>query len=116
MTNKDIYCQRFILDDQHYWSDARFDKDRFIELAQQALEQVDMEEEQTSVFQELFEAFIAQTSVLQVATILSKKFNIQHSYSEQQNTHKQSMEYLWKLFRLLFLASVVCLVIHYFTW
>lgn len=126
-----------------------------MELAQEALEQVKMEEEQIGVFQELFEVLIAKTGAPQVAQILLEQFKSQDViekaaedlffYKQQQkstqfmaddyiHTLKEPVttvfiakeeltssngmlavsEYLWKLFRLLLLSSLVCLAYHYF--
>lgn len=154
----DIFCQRYTLGEKQQWNeggdDVKFDKDRFIELAQEALEQVKMEEEQTSVFQELLEVFIAQTGAPKVANVIFEQFNSQdviektaedlyeqrrnscsdldaHILKEPTNLEEVNIqqqqqssrsvdrmllvsEYLWKLFRLLLLASLVCLAYHYF--
>lgn len=165
----DISCRRFTLDERKNWTtdesgdeQTRFhDKDRFIELAQAALEEAKMEEEQKGVLQELVEALIARTGAPMMADVILEQFRSQDvierlaedHFNEQQKRRKSSSEllssdglysphvlkepsteqnvihhtndhnsidkmlliseYLWRLFRLLLLSSLVCLVYHF---
>ncbi|KAI9366394.1 hypothetical protein BD770DRAFT_376125 [Pilaira anomala] len=167
-----VSCRRFTLDQKKNWTtdesgdeQGRFhDKDKFIELAQAALEEAKMEEEQKGVLQELVEALIAHTGAPMMADVILEQFRSQDvierlaedHYNEQQKrrrssgellsnedlysphvlkdptfdqtlvqsnaieTNNNSMdkmliisEYLWRLFRLLLLSSLVCLVYHF---
>ncbi|KAG2194641.1 uncharacterized protein EV154DRAFT_532357 [Mucor mucedo] len=165
----DISCRRFTLDERKNWTtdesgdeQTRFhDKDRFIELAQAALEEAKMEEEQKGVLQELVEALIARTGAPMMADVILEQFRSQDvierlaedHFNEQQKRRRSSSEllskdglysphvlkeptteqtivhhtgdhnsidkmlliseYLWRLFRLLLLSSLVCLVYHF---
>lgn len=172
-TNKKsgVSCRRFTLDERKNWTtdesgdeQTRFhDKDRFIELAQAALEEAKMEEEQKGVIQELLEALIARTGAPMMADVILEQFRSQDvierlaedHYHQQQKRRQSSSdllsneelysphvlkdptsentvttsqshnnsnetnnmliisEYLWRLFRLLLLSSLVCLVYHF---
>ncbi|KAG2233199.1 hypothetical protein BDF21DRAFT_430069 [Thamnidium elegans] len=164
-----VSCRRFTLDERKNWTtdesgdeQTRFhDKDRFIELAQAALEEAKMEEEQKGVIQELVEALIARTGAPMMADVILEQFRSQDvierlaedHYHQQQKRRQSSSEllsneglysphvlkdptsehtvitqshsnnetnnmliiseYLWRLFRLLLLSSLVCLVYHF---
>ncbi|KAI8092337.1 uncharacterized protein B0P05DRAFT_525847 [Gilbertella persicaria] len=159
---RDVSCHRFTLDEKNKnWTDEsrdeqfRHDKDKFIELAQAALEEAKMEEEQKGVFQELLETFLARSGAPVVADVILEQFRSQdvierlaEDHFEQQRrrscldneaiTHALKdptseaipndmvtnsnnnfdtimlvSEYLWRIFRLLILACLVCLVYHF---
>jgi hypothetical protein len=159
----DFSFRRFTLDEGKNWTTDEsgdeqqplfHDKDRFIELAQAALEEAKMEEEQKGVLQELMEALIIRTGAPMMADVIFEQFRSQDvieklaedHYIEQekrrrssditnspnilkeptnhhhhhQNTYSDSIdtmllisEYIWRLFRLLILSSLVGLVYHY---
>lgn len=167
----DFSCRRFTLDERkkNWTTDESgdeqqqlYDKDRFIELAQAALEEAKMEEEQKGVLHELVEALIARTGAPMVADVILEQFRSQdvierlaedHFEEEQKrrrsstqllsendeslshvlkepateqltnvvpSSHSNSIdtmllisEYLWRLFRLLILSSLVCLIYHF---
>ncbi|KAI8637542.1 hypothetical protein BD408DRAFT_424343 [Parasitella parasitica] len=166
--NKTTSCRRFTLSEKSNWTtDDSGDeitrqhyqyKDRFIELAQAALEEAKMEEEQKGVLQELVEALLTHSGAPMVANVILEQFQSQDviqrlaedhfeqqerrrsSYQEdepeQLNTLKEPAseivysnmatkldtttdyiitisEYLWRVFRLLLLASLVGLVYHF---
>ncbi|KAI9010911.1 hypothetical protein CLU79DRAFT_772558 [Phycomyces nitens] len=128
-------------------------KDRFIDLAQAALEEAILEEDQKGVLREMVEALIAKTGAPLMVKVLSEQLRSQEvierlaeSHAEQQRRMSQSTpvndttlkephhkedaivplprysqddstlllvsEYMWRLFRLLLLASLVGLVCH----
>ena len=167
----DVSYHRFTLDEKNKnWTDEsgdeqqflRYDKDKFIELAQAALEEAKMEEEQKGVFQELLETFLARSGAPVVADVILEQFRSQdvierlaEDHFEQQQERRRSSclendeisqvlkdpaseqvtmhseailtttnqnnfdtimlvsEYLWRFFRLLIPASLVCLVYHF---
>ncbi|KAI8376227.1 uncharacterized protein BYT42DRAFT_498692 [Radiomyces spectabilis] len=133
-------------------------KDRFTDLAEAALDEADMEEEQKGVIQEVVEALIARSGAPLVAEVISEQLRSQdvierlaESHEEQRQrlrkrpsspdsviapnilkepvtepipeeaaAHEEEVEpvallseYLWRLFRLLLLASIVGLIIHF---
>ncbi|KAI8378157.1 hypothetical protein EDC96DRAFT_493778 [Choanephora cucurbitarum] len=168
---RDVSYHRFTLDEKNKnWTDEsgdeqqflRHDKDKFIELAQAALEEAKMEEEQKGVFHELLETFLARSGAPVVADVILEQFRSQdvierlaEDHFEQQQERRRSSclendeisqvlkdpasehvtmhseailtttnqnnfdtimlvsEYLWRFFRLLILASLVCLVYHF---
>lgn len=178
-TNKrnDISFRKFTLDQQkkNWTTDESgdeqqplfHDKDKFIELAQAALHEAQMEEEQKGVLQELIEALIIKTGAPMMADVIFEQFRSQdvieklaedhyiqqesrrrsssssssdvdtaHSNTDSNqlkepttstttiNHHSNSSnnsvdtmllisEYIWRLFRLLILSSLVGLVYHY---
>ncbi|RCI05359.1 hypothetical protein CU098_009095 [Rhizopus stolonifer] len=131
--------------------------DRFIDLAQAALEEADIEEERKGVIHEVVEALIAKSGAPLVKEVISEQLHSQdvieriaENHEENQrrlNTNpmiridsteslkapddeileiQESMrtydtpellalfsEYLWRLFRVLLLASLVGLVCHF---
>ncbi|KAI8142971.1 hypothetical protein BJV82DRAFT_612949 [Fennellomyces sp. T-0311] len=126
-------------------------KDRFIELAQAALEEATLEDERKGVIYEVVEALIAKTGAPLVAEVISEQLRSQevierlaesHEEEEEQRRlrSKQNVfaptllkeppdavlqpadeddrrlmisEYIWRLFRILILASLVGLVYHF---
>jgi signal recognition particle GTPase len=158
-SNKNVSCRRFTIDERNNWAtDDSGDelcrhKDKFIELAQAALEEAKMEEEQKGVLQELVEALITRTGAPMVADVILEQFRSQdvierlaEDHFEQQerrrstdNSSEQTLkepsseahekiitthhshidtimlisEYLWRVFRLLLLSSLVGLIYHF---
>ena len=175
---KDVACHRFTVDDKHNWTtdesgdELRLQKDRFIELAQAALEQAKREEEEKGLLQELLETLLEHTGAPMVADVIleqihsqdvieklaedhfiqqrrrssyendlntlkepEQQFDLVHSNNKQtyinsnnshhphhhSNSNNNSnldtiltiSEYLWRLFRLLMLSSIVGLVYHF---
>lgn len=127
-------------------------KDRFIELAQAALEEATLEDERKGVIQEVVEALIAKTGAPLVAEVISEQLRSQEVIEriaesceeEEERRRRRSREhvfapsmlkeppdavfdgsstvsnrrwliseYIWKLFRILLLASLVGLVYHF---
>ncbi|KAI9334800.1 hypothetical protein BD770DRAFT_17542 [Pilaira anomala] len=138
-------------------------KDRFIDLAQAALEEADIEEDRKGVIHEVMEALIAKTGAPLVAEVISEQLRSQDviekiaehheeerirlnsspsmtridstdsinslkepevEFDEQLNPQIESnlspeptitiiAEYLWRLFRVLLLSSLVGLVYHF---
>ncbi|KAI9311748.1 hypothetical protein BX666DRAFT_1845837, partial [Dichotomocladium elegans] len=133
-------------------------KDRFMELAQAALEEATLEEERKGLIYEVVEALIAQSGAPLVAEVISEQLRsqeiIEHLAESHQEEKKQKeerrrskqdvfaptllkeppdavlqvddednhsasnrrwliSEYIWKLFRILMLASMVGLVYHF---
>lgn len=81
---RDLAYRRITFDDKWTTDESgdeqmlfKHDKDKFIELAQAALEQAKIEEEQKGVFQELLEVFIAQTGAPMVADVILEQFRSQ---------------------------------------
>jgi hypothetical protein len=133
--------------DQFTYDQAQADKDFFIEIAQEALEQVELEEEQKGVLYELIEALLDKTGAPMLTDVISQQLKSQdvierlaedhHDHppvlcpkmllssrtlkeesSDQeedilQEPHGNIAEYVWILFRLLLLASLVGLVNHF---
>ncbi|KAI8053134.1 uncharacterized protein B0P05DRAFT_479711 [Gilbertella persicaria] len=120
--------------------------DRFIDLAQAALEEADIEEERKGVIHEVVEALIAKSGAPLVKEVISEQLHSQDvieriAENHEENQHsteslkapddeileiQESMrtydtpellalfsEYLWRLFRVLLLASLVGLVCHF---
>lgn len=140
-------------------SDEQRNKDRFIDLAQAALEEADIEEDRKGVIHEVMEALIAKTGAPLVAEVISEQLRSQdvieriaehheeerkrlsssplmridstdsiHSLKEPESQVEVLIlerssspepiipviaEYLWRLFRVLILSSVVGLVYHF---
>lgn len=138
-------------------------KDRFIELAQAALEEADLEDERKGVLQEVLEALIAKTGAPLVAECISEQLRSQEvierlaeSHEEEEERRRRDSkrhvfaptmlkeppdsvsdkdsrssssssiisssstsrswlisEYIWRLFRILLLASLVGLMYHF---
>ncbi|KAI7863820.1 hypothetical protein BDF14DRAFT_1840208 [Spinellus fusiger] len=128
-------------------------RDKFIELAQAALEEAIQEEDRKGVVREMVEAFIAKTGAPHMVGALSEQLRSQEvierlaeNHAEQRRmselvtvsmatlkeplhqddvslppakyAHEESAfmlvsECLWRLFRLLLLASVVGLICHF---
>ncbi|KAI9492730.1 hypothetical protein BDB00DRAFT_883375 [Zychaea mexicana] len=133
-------------------------KDRFIELAQAALEEATLEDERKGVIYEVVEALIAKTGAPLVAEVISEQLRSQdvieklaesHEEEEEQRRRRSKQnvfapsllkeppdavatnrftaaiassnnnrrwlisEYIWRLFRILLLASLVGLVYHF---
>ncbi|ORZ01319.1 hypothetical protein BCR43DRAFT_486743 [Syncephalastrum racemosum] len=132
-------------------------KDRFIELAQAALEEADLEDERKGVLQEVLEALIAKTGAPLVAECISEQLRSQEvierlaeSHEEEEERRRRESkrhvfaptmlkeppdsvsdkdsrssggsstsrswlisEYIWRLFRILLLASLVGLMYHF---
>ncbi|KAF7723223.1 hypothetical protein EC973_002161 [Apophysomyces ossiformis] len=133
-------------------------KDRFIDLAQAALEEATMEEDQKGVIQEVVEALIAKTGAPLVAEVISEQLRSQEVIERIAESHEEERqrmsaspvelfapnilkepesdatdedpkivlehrdtiqpillvsEYMWRLFRVLLLASLVGLVYHF---
>jgi hypothetical protein len=174
----DVSCRRFTIDERKNWTTDEsgdelsrpfHDKDKFIELAQAALEEAKMEEEQKGVLQELVEALITRTGAPMVADVILEQFRSQdvierlaEDHFEQQERRRSSSdssnsiddsnneqyspntlkepsseahekidttknhgsysnidtimlisEYLWRVFRLLLLSSLVGLIYHF---
>ncbi|KAG1137034.1 hypothetical protein G6F37_011439 [Rhizopus arrhizus] len=158
---KDISCRRFTVDEKHNWTTdesgdelTRLRKDRFIELAQAALEQAKREEEEKGLIQELIETLLEHTGAPMVADVILEQFRSQdvierlaedHFIQQKRRTSSNTIdllpntlkepdqqqqettksitnnsssiliisEYLWRLFRLLLLSSLVGLVYHF---
>ncbi|KAG0170410.1 hypothetical protein DFQ28_002687 [Apophysomyces sp. BC1034] len=125
-------------------------RDRFIEIAQAALEEATKEEDQKGVIQEMLEALIATTGAQLMAEVIAEQLRgqevieqlaeshedqrrnssqlqddflhspkepLQHEEEQQRFDDTESVhlisEYIWRLFRLLFFASLVGLVCHF---
>lgn len=136
-------------------------RDRFIDLAQAALEEADIEEERKGVIHEVMEALIAKTGAPLVAEVISEQLRSQdvieriaeHHEEERKRLNSTPLmtridstdsinslkepevdieqvqeiertsspeptmtiiaEYLWRLFRVLLLSSLVGLVYHF---
>lgn len=125
-------------------------KDRFIELAQAALEEANLEDERKGVIQEVVEALIAKTGAPLVAEVISEQLRSQEVIEQVAELHEEEQErrrreskqevfapsllkeppdavlqvddghrrlpiseYIWRLFRILLLASLVGLVYHF---
>lgn len=90
---KDVSYRRFTFDDKWTTDESgdellfKHDKDKFIELAQAALEQAKMEEEQKGLFQELLEVFIAQTGAPMVADVILEQFRSQDVIEKKAEDH-----------------------------
>jgi hypothetical protein len=86
---------RFAIDERNTWADEsgdefqHYDKDRFIELAHAALEQVQMEEEQKGVLQELIEAMIIKSGAPMMAGAISEQFHSQDVIERLAEDHFQ---------------------------
>ena len=144
--------------------DEARNRDRFIDLAQAALEEADVEEERKGVIHEVMEALIAKTGAPLVAEVISEQLRSQdvieriaeHHEEERKRLNESPLleridstdsinslkepdeefedirsdysnscsnspeprtmiiaEYLWRLFRLLILSSVVGVVYHF---
>ncbi|KAG2199006.1 hypothetical protein INT46_005023 [Mucor plumbeus] len=108
-SSKPTSCRRFTLNEKSSWTTDEsgdettrqhyYDKDRFIELAQAALEEAKMEEEQKGVLQELVEALIARTGAPMVANVILEQFQSQdvieklaEDHFEQQERRKSSCQ------------------------
>ncbi|KAI8977913.1 hypothetical protein BDB01DRAFT_801154 [Pilobolus umbonatus] len=118
-TTSDISCRRFHIDN-NTWNDSdndqyesshydtpqyeqslsQHDKDRFIELAQAALEEAKMEEEQKGLLHELIETLIAHTGAPMVADVILEQFRSQDvieqlaedHFNEQKRRNSRTME------------------------
>ncbi|KAG0175630.1 hypothetical protein DFQ28_006606 [Apophysomyces sp. BC1034] len=131
-------------------------KDRFIDLAQAALEEATIEEDRKGVIQEVVEALIAKTGAPLVAEVISEQLRSQEVIERLAESHEEERqrmsaspvdvfapnllkepntegvmeedpkilhdsiqpillvsEYMWRLFRVLLLASLVGLVYHF---
>jgi hypothetical protein len=142
-------------------------KDRFIDLAQAALEEADIEEDRKGVIHEVMEALIAKTGAPLVAEVISEQLRCQDVIERLAENHEEDRrrlnssphmtrvdsteslkapddeelerdkmaiddtiqpkdlsldkpefimlfaEYLWRLFRVLLLSSLVGLVYHF---
>ncbi|KAL9542634.1 hypothetical protein MBANPS3_008513 [Mucor bainieri] len=69
-----------------------YDKDKFIELAQAALEEAKMEEEQKGVLQELVEALLARTGAPMVANVILEQFQSQDVIERLAEDHFEQQE------------------------
>ncbi|KAF7724624.1 hypothetical protein EC973_000868 [Apophysomyces ossiformis] len=127
-------------------------RDRFMEIAQAALEEANKEEDQKGVIQEMLEALIATAGAQLMAEVIAEQMRspeVMEQLAANQDYQRQSLdvpqedifpdspkepllqqeaqlyfdddtesdnlvsEYIWRLFRLLFFASVVGLVCHF---
>ncbi|KAI8880221.1 hypothetical protein K501DRAFT_255413 [Backusella circina FSU 941] len=138
----------------------KLEKDKFIDLAQAALEEATLEEERKGVMQEIIEALIAKSGAPLVLEVISDQLHCQDVIEElAEKGHEQELrrqyshhssdgsipalnsdvlkeedrketkvpppatlnnellvkfaEYLWRLFRVLLLSSLVGLVYHF---
>ncbi|KAG2196778.1 hypothetical protein INT46_011147 [Mucor plumbeus] len=151
---------------QELYSDGQSQhKDRFIDLAQAALEEANLEEERKGVIHEVMEALIAKSGAPLVAEVISEQLRSQDVIERIAENHEEDRrrinssphmtrvdstdsmnslkapddeeleqedehfsktneddrpetlvlfaEYLWRFFRVLFLASLVGLVYHF---
>lgn len=97
----DVSCRRFTIDERKNWTtdesgdelSRRFhDKDKFIELAQAALEEAKMEEEQKGVLQELVEALISRTGAPMMADVILEQFRSQDVIERLAEDHFEQQE------------------------
>jgi hypothetical protein len=97
----DVSCRRFTINERRNWTTDEsgdelsrpfHDKDKFIELAQAALEQAKMEEEQKGVFQELVEALISRTGAPMVADVILEQFRSQDVIERLAEDHFEQQE------------------------
>lgn len=101
-SSKPTSCRRFTLNEKSSWTTDEsgdettrqhyYDKDRFIELAQAALEEAKMEEEQKGVLQELVEALIARTGAPMVANVILEQFQSQDVIERSAEDHFEQQE------------------------
>lgn len=101
-SSKPTSCRRFTLNEKSSWTTDEsgdettrqhyYDKDRFIELAQAALEEAKMEEEQKGVLQELVEALIARTGAPMVANVILEQFQSQDVIERLAEDHFEQQE------------------------
>lgn len=95
-------CRRFTLNEKTSWTTDEsgdetsrqhfYDKDKFIELAQAALEEAKMEEEQKGVLQELVEALLARTGAPMVANVILEQFQSQDVIERLAEDHFEQQE------------------------
>ncbi|KAI9007479.1 hypothetical protein CLU79DRAFT_778530 [Phycomyces nitens] len=139
------------------YESGEINKDRFIDLAQAALEEATVEEDKKGVIQEVVETLLAQTGAPLVAEAISEQLRSQEVIEQLAESHEEekqrqnsspvhapeilkepeteelsskkmrdeaakpavaapdkvASEYLWRLFRVLLLASIVGLVYHF---
>ncbi|KAI8973646.1 hypothetical protein BDF20DRAFT_883414 [Mycotypha africana] len=70
------------------------DKDRFIELAQAALEEAHLEEERKGVLQEVMEALVSKTGAPLVADVISQQLHSQDVIERLCEIHQQQRDQL----------------------
>lgn len=75
-------------------TDAQANKDRFIDLAQAALEEADIEEERKGVIHEVMEALIAKTGAPLVAEVISEQLRSQDVIERLAELHEEERQRL----------------------